>query len=50
MPDALLEVEGLVKHFPIRRGVLSSVVGHVRAVDGVSFSIRTGSRAACASA
>ena len=42
MPDALLEVEGLVKHFPIRRGVLSSVVGHVRAVDGVSFSIRTG--------
>ena len=42
MPDALLEVEGLVKHFPIRRGVLSSVVGHVRAVDGVSFSIRAG--------
>jgi len=42
VPDALLEVEGLVKHFPIRRGVLSSVVGHVRAVDGVSFSIRAG--------
>jgi oligopeptide/dipeptide ABC transporter ATP-binding protein len=38
----LLEVEGLVKHFPIRRGLLRRVVGHVRAVDGVSFSIRKG--------
>jgi oligopeptide/dipeptide ABC transporter ATP-binding protein len=39
---ALLEVEGLVKHFPIRKGLLRRVVGQVRAVDGVSFSIRKG--------
>ena len=38
----LLEVEGLVKHFPIRKGLLRRVVGQVRAVDGVSFSIRKG--------
>ncbi len=38
----LLEVRGLRKHFPIKRGVLSKVVGHVKAVDGVSFSIRRG--------
>ena len=42
MADALLEVEGLTKHFPIRRGVLSRVVGQVRAVDGVSFSVMPG--------
>lgn len=38
----LLEVEDLKTWFPIRRGVLRKVVGHVRAVDGVSFSIRAG--------
>ena len=38
----LLEVAGLKKHFPIRRGLLSRVVGHVKAVDGVSFSIARG--------
>jgi ABC-type microcin C transport system duplicated ATPase subunit YejF len=31
---ALLRVENLTKHYPIRRGVLSRVVGHVKAVDG----------------
>lgn len=36
---ALLEVRGLVKHFPIRRGLLMRVAGHVRAVDGVSFRV-----------
>ena len=40
--DLLLEVEGLSKHFPIRRGLLQRVVGHVRAVDGVSFTLRRG--------
>jgi len=39
---ALLEVEGLVKHFPIRKGLLRRVVGQVRAVDGVSFTIQKG--------
>ncbi|MBL8384357.1 MAG: dipeptide ABC transporter ATP-binding protein [Burkholderiales bacterium] len=40
--DPLLEVSGLKVHFPIRRGLFRRVVGHVRAVDGVSFSIGAG--------
>jgi oligopeptide/dipeptide ABC transporter ATP-binding protein len=39
---ALLRVDNLTKHYPIRRGVLSRVVGHVRAVDGVSFEVHRG--------
>jgi len=39
---ALLQVEHLRKFFPIRRGVLSRVVGHVKAVDDVSFRIDPG--------
>ena len=35
----LLEVDGLKKHFPIRRGVFGRTVGHVHAVDGVSFTL-----------
>ena len=43
MPDALLQVRGLTKHFPIRRGVLiPRVVGAVRAVDGLDFDIVAG--------
>ncbi len=38
----LLEVSGLKKHFPIRKGVLQRVVGQVKAVDGVSFDVREG--------
>ncbi len=38
----LLEVNHLSKFFPIRKGFLRNVVGHVRAVDDVSFSIRKG--------
>ena len=38
----LLRVEHLRKFFPIRRGVFSRVVGHVRAVDNVSFYVRKG--------
>ena len=38
----VLEVEALVKHFPIHGGLLQRRVGEVRAVDGVSFSIRRG--------
>ncbi len=38
----LLVVKDLVKHFPVRKGVLSRTVGAVRAVDGVSFSIPRG--------
>ena len=40
--DVLLRVEGLTKHFPVREGVLRTVRGHVRAVDGVSFTLRRG--------
>jgi oligopeptide/dipeptide ABC transporter ATP-binding protein len=38
----LLEVRNLVKHFPVRRGVLRRQVGAVRAVDDVSFSVHRG--------
>jgi peptide/nickel transport system ATP-binding protein len=41
--EALLEVTDLVKHFPIKRGVLiDREVARVRAVDGISFSIARG--------
>jgi peptide/nickel transport system ATP-binding protein len=38
----LLEVKALKMHFPIRKGFLRRVIGHVRAVDGVDFAIKTG--------
>lgn len=40
--DALLEVKNLKMHFPIMAGFFRRVVGHVKAVDDVSFSIRQG--------
>ena len=41
-PDRLLEVKQLRKFFPIRRGFMRTLVGHVRAVDDVSFDVRAG--------
>ncbi|WP_336318601.1 dipeptide ABC transporter ATP-binding protein [Streptomyces lavendofoliae] len=38
----LLKVEGLVKHFPIKKGLLQRQVGAVRAVDGIDFEVRRG--------
>ena len=38
----VLEVKNLKKSFPIKRGFLQRTVGHVRAVDDVSFSIAEG--------
>ena len=38
----LLEVKDLKKWFPIKRGLFSRTVGHVKAVDGVSFYVRPG--------
>jgi len=40
--DTLLQVNDLVMHFPIYRGVIQRQVGAVRAVDGVSFDIERG--------
>ena len=37
---ALIQVEGVTKHFPITKGLLfSRTIGHVKAVDGISFTI-----------
>ena len=41
-PPPVLEVEGLSKHFPVRKGLLRRTVGHVYAVDEVSFTIGAG--------
>ena len=41
-PTALLEVTDLVKHYPVRAGVLRRKVGTVHAVDGVSFALGAG--------
>jgi oligopeptide/dipeptide ABC transporter ATP-binding protein len=38
----LVRVEQLVKHFPIRAGLLKRVVGHVHAVDGVDLTVMPG--------
>jgi len=38
----LLEVRDLRKYFPIQRGLLRRTVGHVKAVDGVSFDLHAG--------
>ena len=40
--QVLLDVKNLRKFFPIRRGLLQKVVGHVRAVDDVTFYINQG--------
>jgi peptide/nickel transport system ATP-binding protein len=38
----LLDVKGLKKYFPIRRGLLQKLVGHVKAVDDVTFFLNEG--------
>ena len=40
--STLLEVRGLVKHFPLKKDVLGRGGGVVRAVDGVDFTVRAG--------
>jgi oligopeptide/dipeptide ABC transporter ATP-binding protein len=42
MADILLEGRDLTKHYPVTRGLLQHVVGWVRAVDGVSFTVERG--------
>jgi peptide/nickel transport system ATP-binding protein len=40
--QTLLEIKNLKKYFPIRKGFLRKVVGHVRAVDGVDLAVYEG--------
>ncbi len=42
MSETLLEVKGLKKYFPIMSSFLRRTVGHVKAVDGVSFTLNAG--------
>lgn len=42
MQPPLLEVENLGKHYPLRGGALNRIRGTIKAVDGVSFTIREG--------
>ena len=39
---AILELDDIKVHFPIRRGLMRRTVGHVKAVDGVSLTLRQG--------
>lgn len=40
--EDLVVVKDLVKYYPVYGGVLKRVIAHVKAVDGVSFTIRKG--------
>ncbi len=40
--ETLVEVNDLVKYFPVRAGLLQRVVNHLKAVDGVSFVVKKG--------
>jgi peptide/nickel transport system ATP-binding protein len=42
MADTVLQVIDLKQYFPIKAGLLQQVVGHVKAVDGISFKINRG--------
>src|SRR5205814_2176594 len=40
--EEILKIEGLVKHFPIKAGILKRTVGQIHAVDGVDLTIHAG--------
>ena len=42
MENTLLEVNNLKKHFPITKGFFQKVTGQVKAVEGISFNIKSG--------
>ena len=42
LKDTVLEVIDLKQYFPIKAGVMQHVVGYVKAVDGISFTIKRG--------
>ena len=41
-PEPILSVRDLTKHYPLKSGVVRHTVGHVKAVDGVSFDLYPG--------
>jgi oligopeptide transport system ATP-binding protein len=42
LSEAILQVKDLKKYFPIQKGVFRRTVGHMKAVDGVSFELKHG--------
>ena len=42
MENTLLEVNNLKKHFPITKGFFQKVTGQIKAVEGISFNIKSG--------
>lgn len=42
MNEPILSVENLVKYFPVHSGLLHKIVGHVKAVDDISFDVQEG--------
>lgn len=41
--EVILEARNLKKHFPVTKGILiSKITGHIKAVDGVSFELKSG--------
>lgn len=40
--DVLLEIKGLKKYYPVKKGIFKKTVGYVKAVDGVDFTINRG--------
>jgi len=42
MAEPLLQIDGLKKFFPIKKGLFSRTIGNVKAVDGISFSVQPG--------
>ena len=40
--NTILSIENLKVYFPIKTGILQRTVGHVKAVDGVSLSVKRG--------
>jgi ABC-type oligopeptide transport system ATPase subunit len=40
--DVLLDVKGLKKYYPVKKGIWKRTIGYVKAVDGVDFMINRG--------
>ena len=48
--EEILRIDGLVKHFPIRAGLLKRTVGQIHAVDGVDLDRAARARRSASSA